>query len=102
MGAVSRRLPHLRARAWGVLVVLVAAALVGGWMWLRDSSLVTAEQITVTGATGSERTDIVAALQDTGREMTTLHVDRGRLLRAVAIYPQVKDLKVTARPLHRL
>jgi cell division protein FtsQ len=102
MGAVAHRVPHLRARVWGVLVVLTAAALVGGWMWLRDSSLVTADQVTVTGATGTERADIVAALERTGTEMTTLHVDRDRLLRAVAVYPQVKDLKVTAHPLHRL
>jgi cell division protein FtsQ len=102
MGAVARRLVHLRARAWAALVVLLAAALFGGWMWLRDSSLVSANTVTVVGATGAEAPAIVATLQRTGRTMTTLHVDRGRLLEAVASYPQVKDLKVTTRPLHRL
>jgi cell division protein FtsQ len=34
--------------------------------------------------------------------MTTLHVDRDRLRRAVAAYPQVKDLHVEAKPLHDL
>jgi cell division protein FtsQ len=102
MAAVARRVPHVRARVWGVVVVLCAAALVGGWMWLRDSSLVGAEKITVAGATGSEAPGIVAALERTAREMTTLHVDRERLLRAVASYPQVKDLEVQAHPLHRL
>jgi cell division protein FtsQ len=102
MGAVARRLPQLRAPVWGVLVVLVAAALAGGWMWLRDSSLVKADHVTVSGATGSERAGIVAALERTGQEMTTLHVDRDRLRQAVAAYPQVKDIEVSAHPLHRL
>lgn len=86
----------------GVVVVLSIAALIGGWMWLRDSALVRADKITVVGATGSEAPDIVAALERTAGTMTTLHVDRARLLRAVATFPQVKDLKVTTHPLHAL
>jgi cell division protein FtsQ len=95
-------MPHLRPRVWGALVVLLVAALAGGWMWLRDSSLVRADQVTVVGATGAEARDIAAALERTGRTMTTLHVDADRLRRAVASFPQVKDLEVTAHPLHRL
>jgi cell division protein FtsQ len=102
MGAAVHRVSRLRPRVWGALVVLLAAALVGGWMWLRDSSLVSAQHVTVVGATGAEGGEISATLERTAHSMTTLHVDRKRLLHAVAAYPQVKDLKVTAHPLHTL
>jgi cell division protein FtsQ len=97
-----RRLPRLRLRTWGVLVVLLAAAGFGGWLWLRDSSLVRVQQVTITGATGAEAPQIERALTTAAREMTTLHLDAGRLRTAVALYPQVKALRTTARPLHRL
>jgi cell division protein FtsQ len=87
---------------WGIVVVLLAGALVGGWFWVRDSSLAAVNTVSITGITGPEAPDVRAALDQAAREMTTLHVDEKRLRRAVAVYPQVKDLEVEAKPLHEL
>lgn len=99
MGA---RLARVRPRVWGIVVVLVAAALVGGWFWVRDSSLAKVDTVRISGITGPEAPDVRDALEQAAREMTTLHVDPDRLRRAVAAYPQVKDLRVEAKPLHEL
>jgi cell division protein FtsQ len=87
---------------WGIVVVLLAGALIGGWFWVRDSSLAGVNTVSITGITGPEAPDVRAALDQAAREMTTLHVDEKRLRRAVAVYPQVKDLQVEAKPLHEL
>jgi cell division protein FtsQ len=102
MGAALHRLPRLRARAWALIAVLLVAALTGGWFWLRDSGLAKVHNVTIAGISGSEAPAIRNALDQAAKEMTTLHVDAGRLRRAVAAYPQVKDLKVEAKPLHDL
>jgi cell division protein FtsQ len=103
VAALARlRLPRLRPRAWGALVVVLAAAGFGGWLWLRDSSLVRVEKVTITGATGAEAPQVRRALAAAAREMTTLHVDAGRLRAAVTLYPQVKALRTRAHPLHAL
>ncbi len=96
------RLARVRPRVWGIVAVLVVAALAGGWFWVRDSSLARVHTVHVTGITGPEAPDVRAALEQAAGEMTTLHVDAGRLRRAVAAYPQVKDLQVAAKPLHEL
>ncbi len=83
-------------------VVVLAAVLVGGWMWLRDSSLARVRQVHVTGATTSERTDIEAALDTAAREMSTLHVRRKVLDDAVASYPSVAGLRVQSDFPHKL
>jgi cell division protein FtsQ len=75
-------------------VMVLAAVLVGGWLWLRDSSLARVTQVRVTGATTSERSDIEAALDTAAREMTTLHVRRDVLEEAVSSYPSVAGLRV--------
>lgn len=101
--------PPLRSvplpRAW-VRVALACAAglglLVLGWLWLRDSSLVAVERVTVTGATGPDAPRVRAALEDAARDMTTLHVNAGDLHSAVAAYPQVKDIRLTTHFPHRL
>jgi cell division protein FtsQ len=102
MGAAAARLARVRPRVWGVVVVLLAGAVVGGWFWVRDSSLASVNTVRISGITGPEAPDVRAALDQAAREMTTLHVDEGRLRRAVAVYPQVKDLQVEAKPLHEL
>jgi len=96
------RPPRLRARAWVLIAVLLAAAALGGWLLLRDSSVVRVDQVTVIGVTGTEAPAVRRALEQSAREMTTLHVDTDRLRKAVAMYPQVKDLRVDAHLLHRL
>jgi len=97
----ARRLPRARVRtlviATATLVVVAAAGL-----WLRDSSLVAVEHVRVTGANGSDGPAIRRALSAAAREMTTLHVREGSLRDAVSAYPIVKDLRVSAHPLHGL
>lgn len=100
--AFVRRIARLHPGVLGALCVVAVAAGFGGWLWLRDCGLVRVERVEVTGIGGPEAPAIRAALTRAAREMTTLHVDRGRLRAAVADYPQVKDVRVVAHPLHRL
>jgi cell division protein FtsQ len=90
------RAPHAvrlnRRRA--LVAAVVAAALLGGWLWLRDSSLVGVDRVTVVGATGPEGPGIRSAVRDAARGMTTLHADQGALRAAVEAFPVVKDLRV--------
>jgi cell division septal protein FtsQ len=73
--AAPRR-PRLRPRlrlAMAATVVL-AGLLFGAWMWVRDSSLVGVDQVTIRGASGAEATAIRSALRASARNMTTLDV----------------------------
>jgi cell division protein FtsQ len=83
-------------------VVVLAAVLTGGWLWLRDSSLARVTQVRVTGATTSEQARVRAALDAAAREMTTLHVRRRVLDDAVASYPSVAGLRVQSDFPHKL
>jgi cell division protein FtsQ len=89
----------MRVIAIAVAVLAVAAL---GWFWLRDSSLVAVDDVTVTGISGPDAAHISSALQDAARDMTTLHVSAGDLRSAVAAYPQVKDVHVTTHFPHGL
>ena len=85
--------PKLRRR----LLALVAVALLlaaGYQFWLRDSSLVAVEEVTVTGLTTEDGERVRTALVAAGHSMTTLHVDRELLDEAIAHYPVVRDLEV--------
>jgi len=73
------------------LVVVVLAA--GYLLWLRDSSLVAVERVTVTGA--ESEPGLEAALAAAATEMTTLHVDEDALLAAVADMPSVLSLSAS-------
>lgn len=87
--------PRMRRRmlAIGVLALLVSALYM---LWLRDSGLVAVEKVTVTGLTGKNADDIRRALEGTGRQMTTLHVDGDRLEEAALAFPAVKAIEVEA------
>jgi cell division protein FtsQ len=75
----------------GLLAAVIAApALVGGWMWLRDSSLVSVERVQISGVHGSEARSIEAALGRAARHMSTLDVHAGALTAAVAPYRVVR------------
>src|SRR5918998_6553153 len=89
-----RRLSNLPRRGWllaaaGALVLLVAAG-----FWLRDSSLVAIEDVTITGASGPDAPKIEEALRAVARDMTTLHVREEELRQAVESFPTVGDLEV--------
>lgn len=93
------RRPRPRTLAALGLVVLV---LTGGWLWLRDSSLVAVREVTVTGAGGPQAARIRAALETAARDMTTLHVRLDALRTAVEPYPVVKDVEARGDLPHRL
>lgn len=85
-----------------LVVLTLTLALGGGFMWVRDSSLVAVRQVTVTGAEGRTGPLIASALRGAARGMTTLHVRQDDLRRAVRAYPTVEDVRVQRRPLHGL
>ncbi len=90
-----------RPRLVAVLVVM-AALLLGAWLWLRDSSLVAVKRLTVTGVSGPDATQIRSALAAAAHNMTTLDVREDQLRTAVAPYPVVKDLHVSTEFPHGL
>jgi cell division protein FtsQ len=80
----------------GLLAALIAAPLlVGGWMWLRNSSLVAVERVRITGVHGPEAAEIEAALGRAARNMSTLEVRSGALDAAVAPYRVVREVQAT-------
>jgi cell division protein FtsQ len=89
---------RVRLRVWLVLGAVAALALLGGaWVWLRDSSLVSVDRVTVTGVSGPDAGRIRVALGLAARNMTTLDVRLSQLRTAVAPYPMVKDLRVSTQ-----
>jgi len=85
--------PTLRRRL--IVLCLVLAALAAGYLlWLRDSSLVAVENVTVNGA--EQNPEVENTLHAAGLEQTTLHVDVAELRKAVAGDPAVRSL--SARP----
>jgi cell division protein FtsQ len=99
-----RRLP--RPGRWGlrILVGVVAALAVaaGAWVWLRNSSLVAVQRVTIVGVSGPDAGQIRSALDSAARSMTTLDVNMGALRTAVAPYPVVKQLHVSTGFPHRM
>jgi cell division protein FtsQ len=85
-----------------VALVVVALAAFGGWLWLRNSSLVAVNGVTVVGASGPDADQIRSALQTAARGMTTLNVRMGALRTAVAPFPVVKDVQVSTQFPHGL
>ena len=87
----------------GFAAVIVLAGLgVGGWLWLRDSSLVAVTAVRVSGASTSDESRIRSALESAARDMTTLHVREDVLHEAVDRFPSVAGLKVDKDFPHRL
>lgn len=68
--------------------------LAGGWWWLRDSPLVSVQDVRVSGLHGSDARAIEAALSSTAKQMSTLDFDAAKLRAAVASYPVVGALQV--------
>jgi cell division protein FtsQ len=98
--AFLRRRRRLRL---GLLAALVAAPLlVGGWLWLRDSSLVAVERVQISGVRGPEAREIEAALGSTALRMSTLDMHPGALTAAVAPYRVVREVRASASFPHGL
>ncbi|HEX4008903.1 MAG TPA: cell division protein FtsQ/DivIB [Solirubrobacteraceae bacterium] len=89
-----RRLPRPGPRFLAGVAVLVAV-LVGGWFWLRSSSLVAVRRVTIAGVSGPDVTQIRLALRSAARDMTTLNVKMSAFHTAVAPYPVVKQVHVS-------
>src|SRR5437763_11066957 len=64
-----------RLRLGLIALALGAPLLSGGWMWLRDSSLVARRHVSVTGAPGPEARAIERALTFAARRMSTRGAD---------------------------
>jgi cell division protein FtsQ len=85
--------PNARRRLLGALgVCLLLAA--GYQFWLRDSALVSVEEVTVTGLTTKDAARVRAQLVSAAHTMTTLHVERQELEQAIAAFPVVRSLEV--------
>ncbi|MEA2142358.1 MAG: cell division protein FtsQ [Solirubrobacteraceae bacterium] len=86
--------PFARRRTRVVLGIAVLLAVLAALAsWIRTSSLVRVEEVSVTGIDGAQATQIKRALQTAGRDMTTLRVRENALLSAVAAYPVVRSLR---------
>ena len=85
--------PRLSARLM-VGSVVVAGALVGGFFWVRSSSLVAVRRVTITGVSGPDATAIRGALAGAARGMSTIDLGARRLREAVAPYPVVRALRL--------
>ncbi len=82
-----------------VLVALIALVLLagGGYLWLRDSSLVSVQRVRISGVSGPDAGRIRAALRTAARNMTTLDVKLDQLRTAVAPYPVVQRLDASTQ-----
>lgn len=93
--------PNLRR--WLPIALAVLVVLAAGYrLWLRDSSFVSVEQVTVTGLTTKDAARVRAQLVMAARTMTTLHVDKDELEQSIAAYPVVSGLEVSADFPHSL
>lgn len=89
--------PSRRTRRRLLVAIVLAALLTAVYMlWLRDSSLVAVDEVTVTGLTGRDADRVRVALASTAETMTTLNVDEGRLADAAAAFPVVA--RIEAKP----
>jgi cell division protein FtsQ len=84
----------------GALAVLALAG--GVWVWLRNSSLVAVQRVTIVGVSGRDARQIRAALASAAHNMTTLDVKMSALRTAVAPYPVVKHLHVVTDFPHKM
>jgi cell division protein FtsQ len=93
LAARRLRLPRVSVR----LAAIVAGAVVVlgcGWLWFRDSSLVSVQRVRITGVSGPHAAAIRGALRGSALTMTTLDVDMNRLRNSVEAYPDVVSLGV--------
>lgn len=91
--AVRSMSPRLKRRLLALTVACVTLTAVYQ-LWFRDSALVEVKQVQVTGLSTADAKRVRAALTSTAKTMTTLHLDRGALERAVESYPVVRSLEV--------
>jgi cell division protein FtsQ len=93
-GAWASLRRHRRLRSLTIAILIAAPLLVGGWLGLRDSSLVSVRHVHISGAHGVGARAIDRALSEAARNMSTMDVNLHALRSAVAAYPQVRRLQV--------
>jgi cell division protein FtsQ len=83
---------------WRMLagLVLAVAGLAFGWLWFRESSFAAVEQVSVSGTTSSEDTQVREALEAAAKGMSTLAVDNDALEDAVEPFASVAGLRIRA------
>jgi len=86
-----------RTRRLMLAAIVLGGLLLGGWLWLRDSSLVAVTRVKVAGANGPDAGAIRSALVGAARGMTTLDVNMSQLRSAVSPFPVVADLRVSTQ-----
>ncbi len=95
-------LARRRVRIALLLCLLALPALAGGWLLLRDSPLVSVERVELSGVHGPDAAAIEAALSTAARRMSTLEVNRGALLAAVAPFHLVRAVQASPSLPHAL
>jgi cell division protein FtsQ len=95
--SVRAALGRRRVRLALVALIAIGGLLFGGWLWLRNSSLVSVTRVRVTGVSGPDAGQIRGALVGAAHGMTTLNVDMAQLRTAVAPFPVVAGLRVTTQ-----
>jgi cell division protein FtsQ len=102
-GAVGTRTRRLLARLSGsrlamraiIGLFVVVPLLCGGWLWLRDSSLVSVRHVHITGVHGTDAIEIRNALDTAAARMTTMDFNAGALRSAVSSFAIVGALHVS-------
>lgn len=91
---VSLREKPLASRALlGTVAALVVLA--GGWLWLRDSSLVSVQRVRISGVRGTDAPEISQALEAAAKRMTTMDFNVAALRSAVAPFVVVSGVSAT-------
>jgi cell division protein FtsQ len=89
-------LAHNRLALRTAICALIALPLLGGgWLWLRDSSLVGVRHVHITGVHGTDAVAIREALDNAATRMTTMDFDAGALRSAVSSFAIVGALRVS-------
>jgi cell division septal protein FtsQ len=78
------------------LAAVLAGAGWSGYLWARDLSLFQVRHVEISGLEGREAPAIRRTLRQTGMRMTTLHVRRDELERAVDAFSSVRSISASA------
>lgn len=89
---------RLRRLPWRVPagLLLAVAGLGFGFLWFKDSQFARVERVVVTGTGSSEHERVRAALEATGRGMSTLALDEEALRDAVSPFASVAGVRIRA------
>jgi cell division septal protein FtsQ len=93
---------HTRLRRALLAMALALALLAGAWVWLRHSPLAAVSHVHLAGVRGPEAGAIQTALEQAARRMSTLDVNSRALQAAVAPFPIVREIRVSASFPHTL